>query len=59
MQAPKKKKSKAKVRMRRSHSWVLERPARSICPQCRRAKPPHVVCPHCGTYKGRQAVEVA
>ena len=33
-------------------------PARSLCPQCNRAKLPHVVCPHCGWYKGRQAIEV-
>jgi len=32
--------------------------SRSLCPQCNRAKLPHVVCPHCGWYKGRQAVEV-
>ena len=30
----------------------------SRCPQCSHAKTPHVVCPNCGWYKGRQAIEV-
>ena len=36
----------------------LDRPARSVCPQCHNAKLPHVVCPNCGWYKGRQAIDV-
>jgi ribosomal protein L32 len=39
-------------------NWVLRRPPRSVCPHCQSAKTPHVVCPSCGWYKGRQAVEV-
>jgi len=35
-----------------------ERALAQPLPQCNRAKLPHVVCPHCGWYKGRQAVEV-
>jgi large subunit ribosomal protein L32 len=58
MAGPKKKTSKAKSRSRRASNWVLTAPARSNCPQCGNAKVPHVVCPHCGWYKGRQAVEV-
>jgi large subunit ribosomal protein L32 len=58
MAVPKKKTSKAKGRSRRASNWVLRRPSRSICPQCHQAKVPHVVCPHCGWYKGRQAVEI-
>jgi large subunit ribosomal protein L32 len=58
MAVPKKKTSKAKSRSRRASNWVLERPSRSVCPQCHQAKVPHVVCPHCGWYKGRQAVEI-
>ncbi|MCZ6534672.1 MAG: 50S ribosomal protein L32 [Dehalococcoidia bacterium] len=30
----------------------------SLCPQCRSAKLPHRVCPHCGFYKGRQVVKM-
>jgi len=58
MAVPKKKTSKAKSRSPRASNWVLGLPARSVCPQCQHAKVPHVVCPNCGWYKGRQAVEV-
>ncbi|HLI15613.1 MAG TPA: 50S ribosomal protein L32 [Acidimicrobiales bacterium] len=58
MAVPKKKTSKSKSRSRRASAWTLGRPALSRCPQCRQAKRPHVVCPSCGWYKGRQAIEV-
>lgn len=58
MAVPKKKTSKAKSRSRRASAWTLEAPARSVCPHCHQAKLPHVVCPSCGWYKGRQAIEV-
>lgn len=59
MQTPKKKKSKAKSRMRRAHNWKVNAPARSNCDRCGNAKVPHTVCPSCGWYKGRVAVDVA
>lgn len=58
MAVPKRKTSKAKSRSRRASAWRLELPAQSRCPQCRQAKLPHTVCPNCGWYKGRQAIEV-
>jgi large subunit ribosomal protein L32 len=58
MAVPKKKTSKAKSRSRRASNWPLAVPARSVCPQCRQAKLPHVVCPNCGWYGGRQAIDV-
>jgi large subunit ribosomal protein L32 len=58
MPVPKKKTSKAKSRSRRASAWTLSEPARSVCPQCHKGKMPHVVCPNCGWYKDRQAVEV-
>jgi large subunit ribosomal protein L32 len=58
MAVPKKKTSKAKTRSRRASSWVLRTPPRSVCPQCGRAKLPHVVCLNCGWYGGRQAIDV-
>ncbi|HZD66002.1 MAG TPA: 50S ribosomal protein L32 [Acidimicrobiales bacterium] len=58
MAVPKKKTSKAKTRSRRASSWSLHQPPRSVCPQCHQAKLPHVVCPTCGWYHGRQAIEV-
>ena len=59
MAVPKKKKSKAKVRSGRASNWKLGAPARSTCPRCAAVKIPHTVCPSCGWYKGRQAVDVA
>ncbi len=58
MAVPKKKTSKAKSRSRRASAWRLEAPARSLCPQCHNVKLPHAVCPTCGWYKGRQAIDV-
>jgi large subunit ribosomal protein L32 len=58
MAVPKKKKSKAKGRSHLAGAWKLGLPPRSVCPHCQTAKTPHVVCPSCGWYKGRQAVEV-
>ena len=58
MAVPKKKTSKAKSRSRRASNWKLFAPARSTCPQCRHVKLPHVVCPNCGWYGGRQAIDV-
>ena len=43
---------------RRSANRRLVAPARSLCPNCGAVKLPHVVCPSCGWYKGRQAIEV-
>jgi len=58
MAVPKKKTSKAKSRSRRASNWTLSAAPRSVCPQCRRSKLPHVVCAHCGWYGGRQAIDV-
>jgi large subunit ribosomal protein L32 len=59
MAVPKKKKSKAKVRAGRASNWRLTASARSVCPRCTTVKLPHTVCPTCGWYKGRQAIDVA
>lgn len=57
MIAPKQKVSKAKRDKRRSHD-ALAAPARSLCPQCREPKMPHRVCPNCGTYRGREVIQI-
>ena len=58
MAVPKQKKSKSKSRSRRAGAWKLSAPSRSTCPRCGSAKQPHTVCPTCGWYKGRVAVDV-
>ncbi|MBW1680429.1 MAG: 50S ribosomal protein L32 [Deltaproteobacteria bacterium] len=52
MAVPKKRKSKSKRNMRRSHDHV-KMPSLSVCPQCHEPVLPHRVCQECGTYRGR------
>ncbi|ORJ63562.1 50S ribosomal protein L32 [Geothermobacter hydrogeniphilus] len=55
MAVPKKKTSKSKRDMRRSHD-SLSAPALSLCPQCNEPKQPHRACPNCGVYKGKDVL---
>jgi large subunit ribosomal protein L32 len=57
MAVPKKRTSSTKGGMRRSHD-ALKTQSLTACPQCGKAKLPHVVCAACGYYKGRKVVEV-
>ena len=52
MAVPKKKKSKSKRNMRRSHDNV-RMPNITTCPHCHEPVLPHRVCPECGMYRGR------
>jgi large subunit ribosomal protein L32 len=54
MPVPKKKRSKSRILSRRSH-WALEAPNLITCPnpKCEEPMLPHMVCPSCGEYKGR------
>ena len=54
---PKRKTSKSKRNMRRSHD-ALSLPQLSECTQCHEIKMPHQVCPTCGYYKGRQVIQI-
>lgn len=53
MPNPKRRHSKTRTAKRRTHDALSAVPV-GACPQCREAKAPHQVCPHCGYYKGRQ-----
>lgn len=55
MALPKRRKSKSKRDMRRTHQ-KLTGGALTTCPQCGEVKQPHHVCPKCGVYKGRTVV---
>ncbi|MCE5290545.1 MAG: 50S ribosomal protein L32 [Nocardiaceae bacterium] len=59
MAVPKRKMSRSNTRSRRSQ-WKAVAPTLVTCPNraCGEKKLPHVVCPSCGTYKGRQVIAV-
>ncbi|MFP4072225.1 MAG: 50S ribosomal protein L32 [Desulfovibrionales bacterium] len=54
MAVPKKKTSKSKKNMRRSHHNVAT-PNVVYC-ECGEPALPHRACPHCGNYRGRQVL---
>lgn len=54
---PKRKYAKARQGDRRSHLHLLPQTL-GTCPQCNSPKPFHQVCPTCGYYDGRQAIQV-
>jgi large subunit ribosomal protein L32 len=57
MGVPKRKVSHARQGERRSH-LALALPTLIECSHCHEPKLPHRVCPNCGYYNGRLAVEV-
>lgn len=54
---PKKRTSKSSRDARRAHD-ALAAPTLVACAQCKEMKPSHIVCPHCGSYAGRQVLEI-
>ena len=54
---PKRKYAKARQGKRRGHLG-LARPRIDYCPQCHSPKLSHHVCPTCGTYAGREVIEI-
>jgi len=54
---PKQKTAKARRGKRRSH-FGLDPPRLDYCPQCHSPKLPHHVCPTCGSYAGREVIEI-
>ena len=57
MGVPKRKVSKARQGERRAH-LAISAPALVECDHCHEPKLPHHVCPNCGWYQGRQAIEL-
>ncbi len=57
MPNPKRRHSKSRRNKRRTHH-ALARQTLSECPNCHQPKPPHLVCPSCGYYKGSAVMEV-
>ena len=54
---PKRKLGKSRKGKRRSHHALRARNLVS-CPKCHELRPPHQVCPSCGSYKGIEVIEV-
>lgn len=52
MALPKRRHSRSRTRLRRSHD-ALTATGLSICSECGEPKQPHRLCGNCGTYKGR------
>lgn len=52
---PKRKYAKARQGERRQH-LKLDPINMTECPSCHEMRLPHIVCPHCGQYRGRQVV---
>ncbi len=57
MAVPFRRVSKTRKRMRRSHS-ALELDTTTKCPNCGAVIKPHRVCKECGSYKGKEVVNV-
>ncbi|HEU5357920.1 MAG TPA: 50S ribosomal protein L32 [Gemmatimonadales bacterium] len=57
MAVPKRKMSKSRKRLRRGHHSGAGMKTQA-CPRCSSPKLPHRVCPTCGYYRGKKAVEV-
>ena len=58
MAVPKNKVSKARRNTRRSAVWKLSAPAMAKCAKCGEYNLSHRVCSNCGTYAGKQILEV-
>lgn len=57
MAVPKRRTSKQRKRKRRTH-YKANAVALQPCPRCGDPRRPHRVCPSCGFYAGKKAVEV-
>ncbi len=58
MPNPKRRHSNTRTLKRRTH-WKATYSCASICPECKKNKPMHRVCPHCGFYRGKKILEIA
>ena len=58
MALPKVKLSKSKKGRRRSH-LALQLVRLQPCPQCKRLRRPHLICPNCGHYADREIIKTS
>ncbi|MCI0652722.1 MAG: 50S ribosomal protein L32 [Planctomycetes bacterium] len=57
MAVPKRRVSKARKRIRRSHH-AMSAAQLTKCPRCSSTKLPHTICEVCGTYRDRALIPV-
>jgi len=57
MAVPKQRHTKSRRNKRRSHH-ALKKQVLSNCPKCKEVVLPHQLCQNCGTYAGREVVDV-
>jgi large subunit ribosomal protein L32 len=57
MALPKRKHSKSRTLKKRTHQKLVM-PLLVSCPQCKKLKPSHMVCPFCGYYAGREIIKI-
>ncbi len=55
MAVPKRRRSKARVRTRRTQWRKIDSLPLVECPQCHELKVPHRMCAECGYYKQKEA----
>ena len=58
MAVPKRKKSRARTRHRKSQWLRTAAPTVTDCARCKSTVRPHTVCGVCGHYAGRQVVAI-
>ena len=58
MAVPKRRTSKAAQGNRRSHHNLGPGKGVQYCPRCNEPVLPHRVCPNCGSYQGRDAIQI-
>lgn len=56
MAHPKRRHSHSRKKKKQTHQR-LSMPTLVECKECKKLKPPHMVCPFCGYYNGREVVQ--
>lgn len=58
MATPKYKTSRSKAASRKAANMKLATPTLTKCPTCGNMILPHRVCPKCGSYRGKQVIDI-
>jgi len=58
MAVPKRKLSRSRTRHRKAQWIKTAAPTYATCKRCKAPTRPHTVCSACGTYAGREVLEV-